>query len=205
MRFLLILSIALFSINTNAQSVDINDRMRDALASQAELDSSYANPDHSPLTEEDLAYFSGHPYFPIDTNWMITARVILTPDSTPFEMATTTDRKPSYRQYAWLEFDYRDTTLKLAVYQNLGLIEREEYKDYLFLPFGDATNGSASYGGGRYLDLRIPEGDSIYIDFNQCYNPYCAYNGRYSCPRIPLVNLLPIPITAGVKAPPTHY
>lgn len=183
----------------------INDRMRDALQSQAELDSSYADPEESPLLPEDLTEFNGHNYFPIDTNWMITAKVILTPDSTPFEMATTTERRPIYRQFAWLEFEHVDTTLRLAVYQNLRLIEIEKYKDYLFLPFGDATNGSASYGGGRYLDLRIPEGDSIYIDFNQCYNPYCAYNGRYSCPRIPLVNLLPIPITAGVMAPKGHH
>ncbi len=203
MRTLALFLFGLATLASHAQSV--NDKMRDALASQAELDTSYANPEESPLLPEDLAEFEGHDYFPIDTNWMITAKVILTPDSVPFEMATTTERRPVYRQFAWLEFEHKDTTLRLAVYQNLRLIEREEYKNYLFLPFGDATNGNASYGGGRYLDLRIPEGDSIYIDFNQCYNPYCAYNGRYSCPRIPLVNLLPITITAGVMAPKGHH
>ena len=74
-----------------------------------------------------------------------------------------------------------------------------EYEDYLFLPFTDKTNGDSSYGGGRYLDLKLPEGDSIIIDFNQAYNPYCAYNDKYSCPVPPKSNNLDIEVLAGVK------
>lgn len=199
-----ILFILLASVSVQAQDIHINDKIREALSAQAELDSSYADAEHSPLLPEDLEQFTGHPYFPIDTNWMVMAKVILTPDAEPFEMATTTDRRPMYRQFAWLEFEALDTVVRLAVYQSLRLMNRPDLKDYLFLPFGDATNGGATYGGGRYLDLRIPEGDEIYIDFNQCYNPYCAYGGPYSCPRIPDENLLTIPIKAGIKAPPMH-
>ncbi|WP_414707159.1 DUF1684 domain-containing protein [Salegentibacter sp.] len=32
------------------------------------------------------------------------------------------------------------------------------------------------------MDLRIPEGDSIILDFNKAYNPYCAYSGSYYYP-----------------------
>jgi uncharacterized protein (DUF1684 family) len=69
----------------------------------------------------------------------------------------------------------------------------------LFLPFLDNTNGDTTYGGGRYIDLRIPEGDTIEIDFNKAYNPYCAYNSRYSCPIVPRENYLDTNIEAGVK------
>lgn len=200
-----ILPLLLVSVGLHAQHSSVNDRMRDALEAQAELDSAYADAEHSPLLEEDLASFTGHEYFPIDTNWMVTAKVIRTPDAKPFEMATTTDRRPVYRQFAWLEFEAEDTVVRLAIYQSIRLLNRPGYEDYLFLPFGDATNGGSSYGGGRYLDLRIPEGDEIYIDFNQCYNPYCAYGGPYSCPKIPEENLLMIPIRAGVKAPSFHH
>ena len=69
----------------------------------------------------------------------------------------------------------------------------------MFLPFMDHTNGSASYAGGRYIDLRIPEGDTLIIDFNKAYNPYCAYDEKYSCPIVPSENYLDLEVEAGVK------
>ncbi|MBP7982432.1 MAG: DUF1684 domain-containing protein, partial [Kaistella sp.] len=73
------------------------------------------------------------------------------------------------------------------------------YEDYLFLPFRDETNGKETYGGGKYIDLRIPDGNEIVIDFNQSYQPYCAYNAYdYSCPIVPEENFLPLRIEAGV-------
>ena len=76
----------------------------------------------------------------------------------------------------------------------------------LFLPFNDSSNGKTSYGGGRFIDIEIPENSSksIIIDFNKAYNPYCAYNHKYSCPIPPKENLLVIPIAAGVKAYKKH-
>ncbi|MBT8180249.1 MAG: DUF1684 domain-containing protein, partial [Eudoraea sp.] len=44
------------------------------------------------------------------------------------------------------------------------------------------------------------EGNSIVIDFNRAYNPYCVYNKKYSCPIVPKRNLLNTKITAGVKS-----
>jgi uncharacterized protein (DUF1684 family) len=79
-------------------------------------------------------------------------------------------------------------------------MQESDYRDYLFLPFIDQTNGEETYGGGRYVDLRIPEGDTLIIDFNKAYNPYCAYNKKYSCPLVPAVNELKTSVTAGVKA-----
>ena len=87
----------------------------------------------------------------------------------------------------------------MNVYQNLLLRETEEFKDYLFLPFADLTNGEQTYGGGRYIDLSIPDKDSIIINFNTAYNPYCAYNAKYSCPLVPKENHLDYSIEAGVK------
>jgi len=78
-------------------------------------------------------------------------------------------------------------------------MKEEEYRDYLFLPFTDLTNGEQTYMGGRYLDLSIPEGDTIVLDFNRAYNPYCVYNKKYSCPLVPPVNALNTKISAGIK------
>jgi uncharacterized protein (DUF1684 family) len=114
-------------------------------------------------------------------------------------MKTSTDRKPLYVKYGELSFTIDDRDLKLNVYKNIELSKKEEYKDYLFLPFSDLTSGKESYIGGKYIDLRIPKGDTIVIDFNTSYNPYCAYNHKYSCPKVPLENDLNIEIKAGVK------
>ena len=74
-----------------------------------------------------------------------------------------------------------------------------------FLPFLDETNGETTYGGGRYIETRIPEGDVLTIDFNKAFNPYCAYNEKYSCPIVPRENYLRIAITAGVKKYKKQY
>jgi hypothetical protein len=79
------------------------------------------------------------------------------------------------------------------------LTKKEGYEDFLFLPFNDYTNGNETYGGGRYLDLRIPDGSTIILDFNKAYNPYCAYTDRYSCPVPPKENSITTYIYAGVQ------
>jgi uncharacterized protein len=81
------------------------------------------------------------------------------------------------------------------------------YGGGLFLPFGDATNGSTTYGGGRYLldtikgaDLGAVHGDLL-LDFNYAYNPSCAYSPQWVCPLAPQENRLPLPVAAGEHAP----
>jgi len=78
-------------------------------------------------------------------------------------------------------------------------MKREEYKDHLFLPFLDETNNKETYGGGKYMDLKIPMGNTIVLDFNQSYQPFCAYNAYdYNCPIVPQENKLAVEIRAGV-------
>ena len=114
-------------------------------------------------------------------------------------MKTTTSRLPTYEVFGVATFVLDGKELQLNIYQSHRLRETEEYKDYLFLPFTDLTNGEETYGGGRFIDLEIPKGDYITIDFNKSYNPYCAYNKKYSCPIPPKENDLDVRILAGIK------
>ncbi|MDN4166676.1 DUF1684 domain-containing protein [Cytophagales bacterium LB-30] len=166
---------------------------------QQKLNAEFADKEKSPLTKKDLRKFKGLAFFPIDSTWRIEARFVRTPNEKPFEMPTTTSRLPIYEKYGEAHFTYQGENYVLNIYQNHQLRETEEYKDYLFLPFTDASNGEGSYGGGRYIELSIPQGESILIDFNKAYNPYCVYNTKYSCPIPPAENDLPIPVKAGVK------
>jgi hypothetical protein len=72
--------------------------------------------------------------------------------------------------------------------------------DSLFLPFMDATTGEETYPAGRYVELEKVEEGWYLLDFNQAYNPLCAYGREiYRCPRTPPENRLPIPVRAGER------
>ena len=166
---------------------------------QDTLNKEYSTREDSPLTEEDFKVFKGLDFFPINEKYIVEAQFTRTPDEKVFKMKTTGSRLPEYVKYGELSFTIDGKPFKLNLYQNIELTQKEGYEDYLFLPFSDLTCGKESYIGGRYIDMRIPEGDKVTIDFNKAYNPYCAYNHKYSCPIVPLENDLGIEILAGVK------
>ena len=174
---------------------------------QYELNLQYADAEESPLTEEDLKTFKALEFFEIDKKYRVEATFELTPNTPIFEMPTTTERLPLYRKYGIARFSLNGKKIELSLYQSQDLMMNAEYEDYLFLPFNDKTNGTTSYGGGRFIDLKLPSKDSktIIIDFNKAYNPYCAYNGKFSCPIPPSENTIPIEISAGVKAYGKHH
>ncbi len=155
----------------------------------------------SPLKKKDLKNFTGLKFFPIDSSFIVEANLELTPDSPIFKLPRTKGDKVDYRQYGILTFDLKGTSHQLSLFRSMREKETEKYKDYLFLPFTDSTSGEDSYGGGRYMNLFISDikGGKLTLNFNNTYNPYCAYNDNYSCPITPRKNHLKIAITAGVK------
>ncbi|MEO8516217.1 MAG: DUF1684 domain-containing protein, partial [Flavobacterium sp.] len=166
---------------------------------QEKLNKEYANPKESPLEEEDLKQFKGLDFFPINEKFIVKAQFIRTEKEKNFEMKTTGTRTPVYVKYGELHFKIDGKAFQLNLYQSIDLTKQKGYEDYLFLPFSDLTCGKESYLGGRYIDMRIPNSNEVIIDFNKAYNPYCAYNHKYSCPLVPLENNLKIEIKAGVK------
>jgi len=164
------------------------------------MNQEFKDPETSPLPDRYRKNFEGLDFFAPDTNYVVQAKLVRTPEAVPFLMPTTTERKSREVVYAIAHFVLHGEKYQLEIYQNPELILQEGYEDYLFLPFTDETNGKETYPGGRYIDLRIPKRDSMVIDFNRAYNPYCAYNKKYSCPIVPSVNALNVQILAGVKA-----
>lgn len=166
---------------------------------QNELLTEFADSVKSPLERADRLAGMRPEFFAPDARYFVVAKFTRTKSEKPFAMKTSTDRLPMYVKYGELSFTLDGHDFRLNVYQNVELVKKKEFVDYLFLPFSDSTNGKETYIGGRYIDLRIPKGDTVALDFNQAYNPYCAYNHRYSCPAVPLENDLPVAIKAGVK------
>lgn len=171
---------------------------------QKEQNAKFKDATTSPLTDKDRKDFKGLEFFKFDSTYIVKAALKRTPESEWFNMKTTTERLSKERVFGQLTFEINDESFNLNVYQGEENMQTEGLEDYLFLPFLDDTNGEESYGGGRYIDLRIPESDSITIDFNKAYNPICVYNEKFSCPIVPRINYLPIEINAGVKMYAKH-
>lgn len=198
-RFLfLCLLIAGYCTGATAQELPARRTIKKEIRDwQKEQNHDMAKGASSPLDSVARATFKGLPFYPINLRACQVVKWERCGDSAWFEMPTTTSRKPLYRKYATIYFTHADgQTYSLTAYQSQALLDKAEYSNYLFVPFGDATNGSETYGGGRYVE--VTRGEWI-LNFNKAYNPYCAYSGRYSCPKVPPENILPIPILAGTK------
>ena len=166
---------------------------------QRKVNSDFKDASKSPLKKKDLKSFKSLDFFPFNSDFVVSATLERTPDSKWFNMKTTSGEVSRERIYGILRFRLKGNDFKLNVYQGEEHLQTEQFVDYLFMPFLDDTNGDSTYPGGRYIDLRIPMGDTIEIDFNKAYNPYCAYNEKFSCPIVPRENYLAIKVEAGLK------
>ena len=163
---------------------------------QREINDFFKDASVSPLKKRDLKNFRGLDFFTYDSTYLVTAKLTKTPKEKPFMMLTTTDMVVEYIKYGTVSFELLNNQYSLDIYKNL---EDPNERDNLFLPFLDDTNGNESYGGGRYINLSIPQVDNLIIDFNSAFNPYCVYDEKYSCPIVPRENYIPLEIKAGVK------
>ncbi len=154
--------------------------------------------ERSPLKASDTSFLR---FFPPDKKYCVMASIRRTPEAQPFSMPTHSGKTKRFRKYGILSFSIGGMPLQLEIYQSADPAQAAALKDYLFLPFKDLTNYETTYGGGRYLDLNLQDidGDKLVLDFNKCYNPYCAYAEGYNCPIPPMVNNLAIAIKAGEK------
>ena len=152
----------------------------------------------SPLIKEDLPYLD---FFPVDENWRLKCSCHLVKDAKPFELPTYSGVTRTYIHHSTAKCIYKKQYLTLSLYKNIHQPVNPLYKNHLFLPFKDESNGDTTYGGGRYLNLMdtdIIDG-IIEIDFNKSYNPWCAYSDGFNCPIPPKDNHLPLEILAGEK------
>jgi uncharacterized protein (DUF1684 family) len=188
--YLIFLLLFLFSVSAQSQHDAYTDSM---IAYQT----NYTNT-HEVVSKDDRKYIS---FYPVNKQYRVVAAFKRIKDVIGFDMITSSGQKQKYFQFGLLTFKLKDTVAHLYIYQSERLMRQEKYKDYLFVPFGDATSGFTSYGGGRYLDFIIGDiqNNKLAIDFNKAYNPYCAYTSGYNCPIPPKENLLPIAVNAGEK------
>jgi uncharacterized protein (DUF1684 family) len=134
-------------------------------------------------------------YFDIDPEYKVPAALKPTDEDLVIQITTSTGAPRQMRQAGTLEFSLKGQPMKLVAFSELT----DPNLNHLAVMFGDLTNGTETYPGGRYIDL-TRNGTGIYeLDFNKAYNPYCYYNESYECPYPPPGNRLKIPVRAGER------
>lgn len=194
-RIILTIGFCLLMLNSFGQDADYAKNIE---KHREEYRSEFLHDPRSPLIADDLKHLH---FFEPDPAFRVLADFKLLEGEAPFRMPTYDGSAKEYVRYGTASFTLNGKPLTLTIYRSIQLMSNEQYKDYLFLPFTDLTNGQNTYGGGRYIDLRtssVREGQ-VEIDFNKAYNPYCAYSSGYSCPVPPEENDLPVAVTAGEK------
>ena len=151
---------------------------------------------HEVVKGKDKKYFH---FFPINKAYNVASYFERIIDTVGFTMPTSAGTVKYFYKYGRVDFMIDGTEYLLYAYQGKELMQTEQYRDYLFVPFTDATTGNESYGSGRYLEFykRDIENDSLQLDFNKAYNPYCAYATGFKCPIPPRENRLSVAIKAG--------
>ena len=157
---------------------------------RAMKDEMFRESDQSPLTDGQKEHFKGLHYYPENPDLVFKVKVEQFLEKQTITMLTSTNASQTYLRYGRIKMEVDGQPIELTIYAS----------DHgYFLPFVDALTGVETYGAGRYLDPH-PTGEGVFlIDFNYAYNPYCAYNERWSCPLTPAENRVNAAIRAGEK------
>ena len=146
---------------------------------------------------ENPEVFTELKYFPPNIRYKVTASLTPVQNKKPVMLSTNDGKQQQYVEYAYAEFDLDGYNNRLLI---LEVLDAGPFRGKLFLAFGDETSAGETYGAGRYLDVsKAPGANTITLDFNKAYNPYCAYVEKYSCPFPPPENLLKVALRAGEK------
>lgn len=176
---------------------DWAERLRE---NRAEKDRFFAEHPQSPVPPEEREGFDGLDYFEPDESFRADATVTVHDEPEPVEMETTNGPPVRYLRVATFAFELRDQEQELHAYQQ----EHDDSRT-LFVPFRDKTTGQQSYQGGRYMEFEpdrdLEDGDTVTLDFNLAYSPFCAFSETFACPLPPEENWLDVIVPAGEKAP----
>jgi uncharacterized protein len=141
-----------------------------------------------------LQAFSGVDSYPVDASWRVQARLEPAPPDATIEIGDVIGSVSSDTTPGSVAFERDGVTWRLAA------LEGEE-DGSLWLIFGDATNGTETYGAGRFLYTEpLADDGSVIVDFNLAYNPPCVFSPYATCPLPPPQNKLALRIEAGEKA-----
>jgi len=136
--------------------------------------------------------FRGFTWFPIDAQYRVAGRFIGDPQPRQLQILNTYGDIDQYMTEGVVEFRLAGKTLRLRPFTTRP--------KRFYIVFSDASSGQETYATARFLSADLQDDGTTVLDFNQAYNPPCAFNPHTTCP-IPLrENRLPVKVLAGEKA-----
>ena len=144
----------------------------------------------SPLLPAQRARFEQLAYYPIDLRYRLRGELHIYGRQRIVEIPNTDGTITELERFGRFVSAFGEKDFWLEVYRSPQTGETEIF-------FKDQTNGHTTYGGGRYARLTREDDGMYVIDFNNAYNPYCAYNPAYICPLPPPQNHLDFAVEAG--------
>lgn len=166
---------------------------------RASKDSMLKASNDSPLEPKDKKNMQALVYFDVDSAYRVHAKLERFAVPQPIKMEVSSGAEEDYFKIGKILFTLKGKNCSLVVYQNAKFMDDPQYRNTLFLPFNDLTNGKETYHGGRFMDIDYEGKDDLVVDFNNAYNPYCAYSNNYTCPVPPEENKIPFRVEAGEK------
>ena len=128
-------------------------------------------------------------WYPVDESYRIPGRYVPHDKPRTMEVANTLGDVLPLRTSGSVALTVKGKALRLTAI---------DYDDRLWLVFSDLTSGSETYPAARFLYADLPDLDGrTTVDFNQAYNPPCAFNPYTTCPLPPPENRLQVRIEAG--------
>ena len=155
----------------------------------------------SPVPAAQRANFPPLAYFPVTAEYRVPAALTVAASNTMLQIPSSNGKPRPHRRVGTLEFSLKGQPLTLTAFVEVG----QEDMRHLFVPFGDLTNGTETYPGGRYLELERTTTGIYDLDFNRAFHPFCYYNPEFDCPYPPRENRLAIPVRAGEKMGPAGH
>ena len=146
------------------------------------------------------AEYHGQDWYPPDFSYRFEAAMTPNPKPDTTIIQSTRGNLRRAVRVGWFDLKVHGKAVRLEAHR---LLEPGVDESSVSLFFRDATTGRETYGVGRYVDPeKLPDG-RWRIDFNDAYNPACAFSPFYNCPIPSRANTLTVPIKAGEKDP--HY
>ena len=155
----------------------------------------------SPIPAARRASFPQLSFFPVEADYRVPASLTVDRTNDVLEIPTSRGERRPHNRVGKLAFTLKGQLLTLTAFVEVG----QQDMNHLFVPFGDLTNGTETYPGGRYLELERTATGIYDLDFNRAFHPFCYYNPAYDCPYPPRENRLSIPIRAGERMARTGH
>ena len=171
-------------------SVSADDSIHAQIEALRAAKDSLIKSEDSPLLPAQRTRFEQLAYYPIDLSYRLRGELHIYGRQRIVEIPNTDGTTTELERFGRFVAAFGEKNFWLEVYRSPQTGEAEVF-------FKDLTNGQTTYGGGRYARLAREDDGMYVIDFNNAYNPYCAYNPAYICPLPPQQNYLDFAVEAG--------